>query len=76
MVAVNTTWLNIRDENDKIIADQSVKAGETYEFDASALSKIRIRLGHAPGNIVTINDEVVEFKSAEITQNAVIQFNK
>lgn len=76
LVAVNTTWLNIRDENDKIIADQSVKAGETYEFDASALSKIRIRLGHAPGNIVTINDEVVEFKSAEITQNAVIQFNK
>jgi len=76
LVAVNTTWLNIRDENDKIIADQSVKAGETYEFDASALSKIRIRLGHAPGNIVTINEEVVEFKSAEITQNAVIQFNK
>jgi len=76
LVAANDTWLNIRDENDKIIADQSIKAGETYELDASALSKIRIRLGHAPGNTVTINDEVVEFKSTEVTQNAVIQFNK
>ncbi|MFJ7824888.1 helix-turn-helix domain-containing protein [Psychrobacillus sp. NPDC096623] len=76
VVAVNTTWLNIRDENDKILVDQSVKAGETFEFDASALSKIRIRLGHAPGNTVTINDEIVEFKSTEVTQNAVIQFNK
>ncbi|SDM57590.1 protein RodZ, contains Xre-like HTH and DUF4115 domains [Psychrobacillus sp. OK028] len=76
VVAVNTTWLNIRDENDKILVDQSVKAGETFEFDASALSKIRIRLGHAPGNTVTINDEIVEFKSSEVTQNAVIQFNK
>ncbi|QUG41149.1 helix-turn-helix domain-containing protein [Psychrobacillus sp. INOP01] len=76
LVAVNTTWLNIRDENDKILVDQSVKAGETFEFDANAFSKIRIRLGHAPGNTVTINDEVVEFKSTEITQNAVIQFNK
>lgn len=76
LVAANTTWLNIRDENDKILIDQSVKAGETFEFDASALSKIRIRLGHAPGNTVTINDEVVEFKSSEVTQNVVIQFNK
>ena len=76
LVAVNQTWLNIRDENDKIITDRSITAGETFEFDASALSKIRIRLGHAPGNTVTINDEVVEFKSEEVTQNAVIQFNK
>lgn len=76
LVAENTTWLNIRDENDKILVDQSVKAGETFEFDANAFSKIRIRLGHAPGNTVTINDEVVEFKSTEVTQNVVIQFNK
>ena len=76
LVAVNTTWLNIRDENDKILVDQSITAGETFEFDASAFSKIRIRLGHAPGNTVTINDEIVEFKSTEVTQNAVIQFNK
>lgn len=76
LVAVNTTWLNIRDENDKILVDQSIKAGETFEFDASAFSKIRVRLGHAPGNTVTINDEVLEFKSTEVTQNAVIQFNK
>ncbi|MER2172756.1 MAG: DUF4115 domain-containing protein, partial [Psychrobacillus psychrodurans] len=76
LVAANNTWLNIRDENDKTLVDQAVKAGETFEFDASALSRIRIRLGHAPGNIVTINDEVVEFKSTEVTQNVVIQFNK
>ncbi|WP_277584226.1 helix-turn-helix domain-containing protein [Psychrobacillus antarcticus] len=76
LVAVNTTWLNIRDENDKILVDQSITAGETFEFDASAFSKIRVRLGHAPGNIITINDEVIEFKSTEVTQNAVIQFNK
>ena len=76
LVAANTTWLNIRDENDKILVDQSVKAGETFEFDANAFSKIRIRLGHAPGNTVTINEEVVEFKSTEVAQNVVIQFNK
>ena len=76
LVVANTTWLNIRDENDKIHVDQSVKAGETFEFDASALSRIRVRLGHAPGNTVTINDEVVEFKSPEVAQNVVIQFNK
>ncbi|WP_419961681.1 helix-turn-helix domain-containing protein [Psychrobacillus sp. BM2] len=76
LVAANTTWLNIRDENDKTLVDQSIKAGETFEFDASALSRVRVRLGHAPGNTVTINDEVVEFKSSEVTQNVVIQFNK
>ena len=76
LVAANTTWLNIRDENDKTLVDQSIKAGETFEFDASSLSRVRVRLGHAPGNTVTINDEVVEFKSSEVTQNVVIQFNK
>lgn len=76
LVAVNTTWLNIRDENDKILVDQAVSAGETFEFDASAISRVRVRLGHAPGNTVTINDEVVEFKGTAVAQNVVIQFNK
>ncbi|MEI4768511.1 RodZ domain-containing protein [Psychrobacillus sp. FJAT-51614] len=76
IVATNKTWLNIRDQDNKILVDQAVNAGETFEFDASALTRVRIRLGHTPGNTVLINDQLVEFKSANTTQNLVIQFNK
>lgn len=76
VVAVNKTWLNIRDQNNKILVDQSVNAGETYEFDASELSRIRVRMGHTPGNMVYINDQLVEFQPNKTTQNLVIQFNK
>lgn len=76
VVATNKTWLNIRDQDNKILVDQSVNAGETYEFDATNLSRVRIRMGHAPGNTVYMNDQVVEFPSDRTTQNLVIQFNK
>lgn len=76
IVATNKTWLNIRDQDNKILVDQAVNAGETFEYDASALTRVRIRLGHTPGNTVSINDQAVEFKSDSTTQNLVIQFNK
>lgn len=76
VVAENNTWLNIRDQDNKIIVDQAVAAGQTYELDASAYASVRIRLGHTPGNMVYINEQVVEFKTDQVTQNLVIQFNK
>ncbi|WP_186321415.1 helix-turn-helix domain-containing protein [Bacillus sp. FJAT-22090] len=76
VVAANKTWLNIRDQDNKILVDQSVNAGETYEFDATSLSRVRIRMGHTPGNTVYMNDQIVEFPSERTTQNLVIQFNK
>lgn len=76
VVAVNKTWLNIRDQDNKIVIDKEVKAGETFEFDASSVSRVRVRLGHTPGNIVYINEQIVEFPTDRTTQNLVIQFNK
>ena len=76
VVAANKTWLNIRDENNKILVDKAVNAGETYELDASEFSRIRVRMGHTPGNMVYINDQLVEFQPNRTTQNLVIQFNK
>lgn len=76
VVAANNTWLNIRDQDNKILVDQAVKAGETFDFDASSVSRVRVRLGHTPGNTVYINDQIVEFPTDRTTQNLVIQFNK
>lgn len=76
LVTTNKTWLNIRDQDNKILVDQAVNAGQTYEFDASAVSRVRIRLGHTPGNSVYINEQLVEFPTDRTTQNLVIQFNK
>ncbi|WP_391208763.1 helix-turn-helix domain-containing protein [Psychrobacillus sp. L4] len=76
VVVANNTWLNIRDQDNKILVDKQVNAGETFEFDASALSRIRVRVGHTPGNMVYINEQLVEFPTTKTTQNLVIQFNK
>lgn len=76
IVATNTTWLNLRDQDNKILVDQAVSAGETFDFDASSVSRVRVRLGHTPGNTVYINDQIVEFPTDRTTQNLVIQFNK
>lgn len=76
VVATNTTWLNIRDQDSKILYDKSLKAGETYELDVSSSTQVRVRLGHTPGNTVYINDQVVEMLSPKTTQNVIIQFNK
>ncbi|WP_391121432.1 helix-turn-helix domain-containing protein [Psychrobacillus sp. L3] len=76
VVVANNTWLNIRDQDNMILVDKAVNAGETFEFDASALSRIRVRVGHTPGNMVYINEQLVEFPTTKTTQNLVIQFNK
>ncbi|GGA15694.1 helix-turn-helix domain-containing protein [Psychrobacillus lasiicapitis] len=76
VVATNKTWLNIRDQDNKILVDQAVSAGETFELDVTNLSKVRVRLGSTPGNTVSINDQVVEFPTDMVTQNLVIQFQK
>ena len=76
IVAVNNTWLNIRDQDNKILVDKQLNAGETQELDVSSASQIRVRLGSTPGNTVYINDQVVEFPTDIVTQNLVIQFNK
>ncbi|QFF98596.1 helix-turn-helix domain-containing protein [Psychrobacillus glaciei] len=76
VVVANNTWLNIRDQDNKILVDKAVNAGETFEFDASALSRIRVRVGHTPGNMVYINEQLIEFPTTKTTQNLVIQFNK
>ncbi|MFJ5770041.1 helix-turn-helix domain-containing protein [Psychrobacillus sp. NPDC093180] len=76
VVATNKTWLNIRDQDNKILVDQAVSAGETFELDVTNSSKVRVRLGSTPGNTVSINDQVVEFPTDMVTQNLVIQFQK
>jgi cytoskeletal protein RodZ len=76
IVATNSTWLNIRDENDQILTDKAVNAGETFELDTSDSVRIRVRLGSTPGNQVFINDQLVEYPTDMVTQNLVIQFNK
>ena len=76
IVATNNTWLNIRDENDQILTDKAVNAGETFELDTSASTRIRVRLGSTPGNQVFMNDQLVEYPTDMVTQNLVIQFNK
>lgn len=76
VVATNKTWLNIRDQDNKILVDQAVSAGETFELDVTNSAKVRVRLGSTPGNTVSINDQVVEFPTDMVTQNLVIQFQK
>ena len=61
VVATNNTWLNVRDQDNKILIDKAVNAGETFELDVASSSKVRVRLGSTPGNTVYINDQVVEF---------------
>lgn len=76
IVATNNTWLNIRDENDQILTDKAINAGETFELDTSDSVRIRVRLGSTPGNQVFINDQLVEYPTDMVTQNLVIQFKK
>ena len=76
IVATNNTWLNIKDENNQILTDKAVNAGETFELDTSDSTRIRVRLGSTPGNQVFMNDQLVEYPTDMVTQNLVIQFNK
>ena len=76
IVATNNTWLNIKDENNQILTDKAVNAGETFELDTSGSTRIRVRLGSTPGNQVFMNDQLVEYPTDMVTQNLVIQFNK
>lgn len=76
LVTTNRTWLNIRDQDNKILVDQEIAAGQTFELDVASSSKVRVRVGSTPGNTVYMNDQVVEFPSDRATQNLVIQFQK
>ncbi|TQR20989.1 helix-turn-helix domain-containing protein [Psychrobacillus vulpis] len=76
IVAANNTWLNIRDQDNKILVDQAVNAGQTYELDATSFTRVRIRMGYTTGNTLYMNDQIVEFPTDRTTQNLVIQFNK
>ncbi|SER52135.1 helix-turn-helix domain-containing protein [Psychrobacillus sp. OK032] len=76
LVATNNTWLNIRDQDNKILVDQAIVAGETFELDVASSSRVRVRIGSTPGNTVYMNGQVVEFPTDRPTQNLVIQFQK
>lgn len=76
LVTTNRTWLNIRDQDNKILVDQEIAAGQTFELDVASSSKVRVRIGSTPGNTVYMNDQVVEFPTDRATQNLVIQFQK
>ncbi|MFJ7970866.1 helix-turn-helix domain-containing protein [Psychrobacillus sp. NPDC096389] len=76
LVTTNRTWLNIRDQDNKILVDQEIAAGQTFELDVASSSKVRVRVGSTPGNTVYMNDQVVEFPNDRATQNLVIQFQK
>ncbi|TQR12925.1 helix-turn-helix domain-containing protein [Psychrobacillus soli] len=76
LVATNNTWLNIRDQDNKILVDKAIVAGETFELDVASSSRVRVRIGSTPGNTVYMNDQVVEFPTDRPTQNLVIQFQK
>ncbi|MFJ8063754.1 helix-turn-helix domain-containing protein [Psychrobacillus sp. NPDC096426] len=76
LVTTNRTWLNIRDQDNKILVDQEIAAGQTFELDVASSSRVRVRIGSTPGNTVYMNDQVVEFPTDRATQNLVIQFQK
>ena len=76
LVTTNRTWLNIRDQDNKILVDQEIAAGQTFELDVTSSSRVRVRVGSTPGNTVYMNDQVVEFPNDRATQNLVIQFQK
>ena len=76
------TWVGIRDGNgSEQISDRVYNAGEVIEFDATANSYARIRLGDARNAKIFINDEELAYAQnpqdrGKSTQNIVIEFGE
>ncbi|AVK99120.1 helix-turn-helix domain-containing protein [Lysinibacillus sphaericus] len=72
------TFIGIRNQQQQeLLTDTRVyKAGEIVEFDATAQSYARIRLGNSTQAKVYINDELLTYAQQIVTQNIVVNFNK
>ncbi|TKI71698.1 helix-turn-helix domain-containing protein [Lysinibacillus mangiferihumi] len=72
------TFIGIRDQQQQeLLTDTRVyNAGEIVEFDATAQSYARIRLGNSTQAKVYINDELLTYAQQIVTQNIVVNFNK
>ncbi|MEK5231202.1 RodZ domain-containing protein [Lysinibacillus sp. FSL K6-0232] len=72
------TFVGIRNQQQQeLLADTRVyNAGEVVEFDATAESYVRIRLGNSTQAKIFINDEPLTYAQQVVTQNIVINFNK
>ncbi|MFJ7667699.1 helix-turn-helix domain-containing protein [Lysinibacillus sp. NPDC097195] len=72
------TFIGIRDQQQQeLLAETRVyNAGEVVEFDATAQSYARIRLGNSTQAKVYINDELLTYAQQIVTQNIVVNFNK
>ncbi|QDQ01806.1 helix-turn-helix domain-containing protein [Lysinibacillus fusiformis] len=72
------TFIGIRDQQQQeLLADTRVyNAGEVVEFDATAQTYARVRLGNSSQAKVYINDELLTYAQQIVTQNIVINFNK
>ena len=55
------------------LTNNNYQMGDSFEFDASALDYIRIRLGRALNVKVFINDQEVLLNTEKVTQNLIIK---
>ena len=68
------SWIGIRDSNGtEQLTVNDYKIGDEFEFDASTLDYIRIRLGRALNVKVFINDQEVLLNTEQLTQNIIIK---
>ena len=68
------SWIGIRDSNGtEQLTVNDYKIGDEFEFDASTLDYIRIRLGRALNVKVFINDQEVPMNTEKLTQNIIIK---
>ena len=68
------SWIGIRDVNGtELLTKNNYQMGESFEFDASSLDYMRIRLGRALNVKVFINDQEVPMNTEKITQNLIIK---
>ena len=73
-VVSGPSWIGIRDVNgNEQLTNNNYQMGDSFEFDASALDYIRIRLGRALNVKVFINDQEVLMNTEKVTQNLIIK---
>ncbi len=72
------TFIGIRNQQQQELLERTdvYNAGEVVEFDATAESYVRIRLGNSTQAKIFINDEPLTYAQQIVTQNIVINFNK
>lgn len=71
------TWVSIRDANGTEQVEARIyKQGEVVEFDATANSYARIRLGFSENGKIFINDEELKFVQNKSTQNFIVKFSE